>query len=109
MALEHETNTWTETVEEPAPPKRQRACVVKGGSATLVESAPSPWVTRHLKGNWSCHINWAACWTTEARAQRIAEMAIVHLRQLEAEVAEMDATGNDLEAMVANIVGISRP
>ena len=100
-------SVWTETVDQPAP-RLKRTCTVAGGSVILTESAPETWGARPPAGNWGCHINWAACWTTEARAQRIAEMALVHLRQLEAEVAEMDATGNDLEAMVANIVGISR-
>lgn len=82
-------NIWTETTEEPTTPRRRRTCAVGRGSVVLREAAPVTGFV--LDGNWGTFLDWNVCFTTETRAQRIAEMAAGHLRELEAEIAAMDA------------------
>lgn len=85
---------WTETEAEPVRPMgrlRRFDAVSQHGAIGVMDAGPSPSGTFDAGHQWACHARFDLCWTTEARARRIGEMALAHLRELEAEIRLMDA------------------
>lgn len=81
---------WVETMEKPVVPLRRATATSYKGDVVVRDCGEPSGPHIAADCHWGTHVHWDTCWTTEARARRIGEMALRHLRELEAEIAAMD-------------------